>query len=198
MAVTTTSDINKMRVDVWSGMFLSNLVMFFIIAVCAVTLHEHGIVNITSATDAAVALKPLGGNLAYLLFTAGIIGTGMLGIPVLAGSSSYAISESFGWREGLYRRFKQAHAFYGVIILSMIIGLLMNFLHLHLIKMLIYSALINGIIAPFILAIIVLLSSNKKIMKEWTNHPAVTVVGWVITIFMACASVSTIWFLFRT
>ena len=110
--LTTPNEIRKMRVDVWWGMLLSNLVMFFIIAVCAATLFTNGITNIEDASQAALALKPLAGNFSYLLFTLGIIGTGMLAIPVLAGSSSYAISEALGWREGLYRKFKQAHAFY--------------------------------------------------------------------------------------
>lgn len=194
-AQTTAADIKAMRVDVWSGMLLSNVVMFFIIAVCAVTLFSHGIHDITDATQAASALKPLAGNFAFLLFSLGIIGTGLLGIPVLAGSSSYAISESFGWREGLYRKYKQAHAFYGVIIISMLVGLCMNFLHVGVIKMLIYSAVLNGLVAPFILAIIVHLSSNKKIMKQWTNHPAVTWAGWAITVFMGFVAVATVWFL---
>lgn len=194
-AETTTAEIKRMRIDVWFGMLLSNLVMFFIIVVCAATLFTHGMTNITDATSAAAALKPLAGNFAYLLFTIGIVGTGVLAIPVLAGSSSYAISESFGWREGLYRKFKQAHAFYGVIIASMLVGLLINFLHLDVIKALIYSAILNGVISPFILAVIVLMSSNRKVMKEWTNHPFVTFLGWVITLAMALASVLTIWYI---
>ncbi len=196
-AVTTAQEVHEMRVDVWGGMFLSNVVMFFIIAVCAATLFTHGITQITDPAQAALALKPLAGNFAYLLFTIGIIGTGLLAVPVLAGSSSYAISEAFGWREGLYRKFSQGHAFYGVIIFSMLVGLVMNFLHLDVIKILIYSAVLNGIIAPVILAVIVLLSSNRQIMKEWTNHPAITFFGWLITAAMAIASITTLWFLIK-
>lgn len=188
-------DIKKMRVDVWSGMFLSNLVMFFIIAVSAATLFSSGIHSISDPAQAAAALKPLAGNAAYLFFTMGIIGTGLLAVPVLAGSSSYAISESFGWKEGLYRKFKQAYAFYGVIILSMIIGLIVNFLHLDVVRMLIYSAVLNGFIAPFILLLIVLLSSNKTIMREWVNGPWTKFFGWLITIIMALASILTIWYI---
>ncbi len=194
-ATTPPSEIKKMRVDVWSGMFLSNLVMFFIIAVCASTLFPEGIVEIKDAAQAAEALRPLAGNAAYFLFTLGIVGTGLLTIPILAGSSSYAIAESFGWREGLYRKFNQAHAFYGVIILSMLIGLAINFLHIDVIKMLIYAAVFNGIIAPLILALIVLIASNKKIMKEWTNKPHTTFLGWTITGVMGIASLLTIWYL---
>ncbi|MEO8065301.1 MAG: divalent metal cation transporter [Candidatus Doudnabacteria bacterium] len=192
---TSPEDIRRMRVDVWGGMFLSNLVMFFIIAVCAATLFSHGMTDIKDAAGAAAALKPLAGRMSYLLFTLGILGTGFLAVPVLAGSSSYAISESFHWREGLYRKFKQAHAFYGVIAVSMIIGLAMNFLHLDVIRMLIYSAVLNGLISPFILGVIVLLSSDRKVMKEWTNHPFVTILGWLITALMTVAGILVIWFL---
>ncbi len=196
-AVTTPADIHKMRVDVWWGMLLSNAVMFFIIVVCAATLFAHGMTDIKDAAQAAVALKPLAGQFAYLLFTLGIIGTGMLAVPILAGSSSYAISESFGWREGLYRKFKQAHAFYGMIILSMLVGLTMNFLHLDVIKMLIYSAVFNGLISPFILAVVVLMSSDRKVMGEWANAGLSKFFGWLITIIMALAAIATIWFLIK-
>jgi NRAMP (natural resistance-associated macrophage protein)-like metal ion transporter len=192
-AVTTPADVKKMRVDVWSGMFLSNVVMFFIIAVCAGTLFASGVRNITDSAQAASALRPLVGNAAYLFFTLGIIGTGLLAVPVLAGSSSYAISESFGWREGLYRTFSQAQAFYGIIILSMLVGLIMNFMHLDAVKMLIYSAVLNGFISPFILVLIILLASNRKIMKEWTNGGVSIFFGIVITLIMTVASVMTIW-----
>ena len=193
--ITTPADIKKMRIDVWSGMLLSNVVMFFIIAVCAATLFSQGLTTITDPAEAAAALKPLVGNAAYLFFTLGIIGTGLLAVPVLAGSSSYAISESFGWREGLYRKFKQAHAFYAVIIVSMAIGLVINFLNLDPVKMLIYSAVLNGLISPFILALIVMLSSNRKVMKEWTSHPFITSLGWLITGIMTLASIITIWYI---
>src|SRR4029079_16012027 len=116
------------RQDVWSGMFLSNVVMFFIIAACAATLFQNGVHNIQTAADAAKALKPIAGDQAYLLFALGMIGTGMLAIPVLAGSTSYAISESFGWKTGLYRKLKEANAFYGIIIISTFLGVGLNFL----------------------------------------------------------------------
>lgn len=126
--------IRAMRVDVWSGMLLSNLVMFFIIAACGALLFTNGITNITSASQAAEALRPFAGDLTYWLFAIGIIGTGMLAIPVLAGASSYAAAESFKWREGLYRKFKQAHAFYGILLLSVFVGLGINFLGIDPIK----------------------------------------------------------------
>jgi Mn2+/Fe2+ NRAMP family transporter len=181
-----------MRIDIWSGMFISNIVMFFIIVTCAATLFAHGITNIATAEQAAEALRPLAGNFAFFLFTLGIVGTGMLAVPVLAGSASYALSESFGWKQGLYKKFHQAHAFYGVIILSMILGLLMNFMNIDPIKALIYSAVANGLIAPIILILIVRISSNKKIMGEHANHPVATWIGWITTILMIISGVAVI------
>ena len=170
----TDLEIKDMRVDIWSGMFFSNLAMFFIILTCAGTLYKAGITNIGSAAEAAAALRPLAGQYAFLLFAVGIIGVGLLGVPVLAGSASYALSEAFGWKEGLYRKFKKAHAFYGVIIVSMVIGLLANFAHLDPIKGLIYSAVGNGLVAPIVLFYIVRMSSDKRIMKGRKNHTFIT------------------------
>lgn len=193
---TTDKDIKDMRMDVWSGMFLSNLVMFFIIAASAATLYANGVTNIQTAADAAEALRPIAGEFTYLLFTAGIIGTGLLAIPVLAGSASYAISESFGWKYGLYRKLKEANAFYGVIIISTLIGLSINFLNLDTIKVLIYTALFNGLIAPVILVLIILLSGSKKVMGDKTNGPITTILGWMIALIMGLAAVTTIYFFF--
>jgi len=192
----TKKDIKKMRTDVWSGMFLSNVVMFFIIAACGGVLFTHGITKINSAAQAAEALRPFAGDATYWLFAIGIIGTGFLAIPVLAGSSSYAIAESLGWRSGLNRKLKQAYAFYGVIILSMLVGLGLNFIGLDPIKALIYSAVGNGIVAPLILLLIVLLSSNKRIMGEWVNHRSTKIIGWAITLLMTVAGVAAIVSLF--
>lgn len=189
---TTDKEIKDMRVDVWSGMFLSNLVMFFIIAACSVTLFAHGVTNIATADQAAEALKPLAGDMAYILFALGVVGTGMLAIPVLAGSASYALSESFGWKLGLYRKLKEANAFYGVIILSTLIGVGMNFVGIDPIKGLIWSAVLNGLAAPPVLILIVLVSRNKKIMGERSNHPLTSALGWLITGAMILAGVATI------
>ncbi len=183
------ADIKNMRVDVWSGMFLSEIVMFFIIAACGGVLFVHGITDIQSSSQAAEALRPFAGNATYFLFAIGIIGTGLLAIPVLAGSSSYALSESFRWRSGLYRPLKQAHAFYGVIIISMLVGLAMNFLGIDPIKALIYAAFVNGLVAPIILALIIVMSSNHKIMGRWANKRFTTYFGWFITLCMAAAGV---------
>jgi len=192
----SASDVRSMRIDVWSGMFLSNLVMFFIIAACGALLFTHGVTNITSAAQAAEALRPFAGQATYLLFAAGVIGTGLLAIPVLAGSSSYAFAESTKQREGLYRKLNQARAFYGVIIISMLLGLALNFVGLDPIKALIYSAVANGVVAPVVLALIVIISSNKKIMGQWVNRPVVTIIGWLVTALMAVAGIAAVVSLF--
>jgi NRAMP (natural resistance-associated macrophage protein)-like metal ion transporter len=188
----TQQEISRMRFDVWSGMFFSNLVMFFIIAVCAATLFSHGITDIQSADQAASALRPLAGDLAYFLFAVGIIGTGMLAVPVLAGSASYAISESFKWHEGLYKKLKDARPFYGVIIVAMLVGFFLNFAGIDPIKALIYSAIGNGIVAPVVLVFIMLLSGNKKIMGEHVNHPLGSTIGWLTVILMAVAGIAAL------
>jgi Mn2+/Fe2+ NRAMP family transporter len=173
-------------------MLLSNLVMFFIIAACGAVLFKHGITNITSAAQAAQALRPFAGNATYFLFAIGIIGTGMLAIPVLAGSTSYAMAESFRWREGLYRNIEQAYAFYGIIIISMLVGLGLNFVHIDPIKALIYAAIGNGLVAPVVLALIVRISSNKHIMGRWVNKPYVSAIGWLVTGIMVLSGLAAI------
>jgi NRAMP (natural resistance-associated macrophage protein)-like metal ion transporter len=195
-SATSPADVKSMRIDVWSGMFLSNMVMFFIIAACGGILFPHGVTQIHSAAEAAEALRPFAGDATYFLFAIGIIGTGLLAIPVLAGSTTYAVSESLGWREGLYRQLNQAYAFYGLIIVSMLVGLGLNFVGLDPIKALIYSAVANGIVAPFVLFFIVKISSNKKIMGHWRNHGLVTAIGWLTTIIMAAAGIAAIISLF--
>lgn len=193
---TNDTEIKKMRVDVWTGMFISNLVMFFIIAVCANTLFVNGITDIQTASDAAQALTPLAGKWATLLFAIGIIGTGMLAIPVLAGSASYAISESFGWKEGLYRKLNEAKAFYAVIIVSIVIGILINFIGIDPIKALIYSAIANGILAPIILVFIVHISGNKQVMGRYKNSRFGNTMGWIVTIIMGITALAAIYSLF--
>lgn len=193
---TTDAKVRKMRIDVWSGMFLSNLVMFFIIAACAATLFQAGITNIQTAAEAAEALRPLAGEFAYLLFTLGIIGTGLLAIPVLAGSASYALSESFDWPSGLYRKLKEATAFYGVIIISMLIGLLINFTGIDPIKALIYSAVANALVSPVVLIPIVQMSGRQKIMGERKNRPITNIFGWFIIIAMILTGIGAIVSLF--
>ncbi len=193
---TTDTEIRNMRIDVWSGMFLSNLVMLFIILTTAATLFSKGITNIATAADAASALRPIAGDQAYLLFALGVLGVGLLAVPVLAGSASYAFSESLKLRQGLYRKLSDATAFYGVIIIAMFIGLLINFLNIDPIKALIYSAVANGLVAPIILVLIVLISSDRKVMGNRKNHPLITILGWLVTAAMAAVGVATIYSLF--
>jgi NRAMP (natural resistance-associated macrophage protein)-like metal ion transporter len=194
-AETTADDVRGMRVDVWSGMAVSNAVMFFIIAACAGTLFLSGHGEIKTAADAAEALRPLAGDAAYFLFALGIIGTGLLAVPVLAGSASYAIAESFGWREGLYRKLKQAQSFYGVIIAAMVVGLIINFTNLDPIRALLYSAIANAIVAPIVVILIIRLSSNKKIMGSWVSGHLAQIIGWVIALLMAACAIATLYYL---
>lgn len=193
---TDAKKVKNMRFDVWTGMFLSNLVMFFIIAAAGGILFPNGIHQIQSAAQAAEALRPFAGDATYFLFAIGIIGTGLLAIPVLAGSSSYALSESLRWREGLYRQLDQAKAFYGVIIISMMVGLGMNFIGLDPIKALIYAALGNAFVAPVVLYFIVRISSDKKHMGHWVNRRFTTAVGWLVFGLMSLSAVAAIWALF--
>ncbi len=191
-SAVTPQELKKMRVDIWSGMFFSNLVMFFIIVTCGATLYSNGIHNIQSAAEAALALRPLAGPYTFLLFAFGIIGTGFLAVPVLAGSTAYALAEAAGWKQGLYRKLHAAYAFYGVIAASMILGMAMNFFRLDPIKLLIYSAVLNGLIAPVILVLIVQLSSDPKVMNSHANGPLKSALGWLIALLMTLVGAATI------
>jgi Mn2+/Fe2+ NRAMP family transporter len=189
---TTPEQIRRMRIDVWSGMAFSNMTTFFIFAACAGTLFVHGVTDVTTADQAALALKSFG-DFAFLFFALGIVGTGMLAVPVLAGSTAYAMAESFGWRYGLYRKWKQASAFYGVIIVSMILGIIANFLRLDPIKGLIYAAAVNGMIAPVVLYFVVRISGNKHVMGMYTNGRVVTIIGWATIAVMAVSGIAALW-----
>lgn len=192
--VSNTS-IRRMRTDVWSGMAFSNLIMFFIFAAVAGTLYANGITEIVTADQAASALKPFG-DFAFFLFALGIVGTGLLAVPVLAGATAYTVAESFGWRRGLYLKLKQARAFYGVIIISVLLGVIANFLRFDPIQGLIYAAVANGVIAPFILFFVVRLSSEKSVMGEHANHPFISFMGWVTIGVMAISGIAAIATLF--
>lgn len=190
------SEMKKMRIDVWSGMFLSNVVMYFIIAACASVLFKHGITNINTASQAAQALRPFAGNATFWLFAIGIIGMGLLAIPVMAGASAYAISEALGKRQSLNNKLKQGYSFYGVIIISMLVGLSLNFVGLKPIKALIYAAVLNGVVAPIILVLILLIARNKLVMGEWTNGKLAAGFGWLLTAMMTVAGGAAIYSLF--
>ncbi len=188
----TKREIKDMRRDTWSGMFFSNLIMFFIIASCAATLHVNGITHIETAQQAAEAIKPFAGELTYFFFAIGIIGTSLLAIPTMAGSIAYAAAETFQWRQGLYLKLKDAHAFYGVIIIAMLVAMVANYFHFDPIEGLIYSAVANGLVAPIILFFIVKMSSNQDIMGRRKNHRFITICGWIITIVMAIVGIAAI------
>jgi NRAMP (natural resistance-associated macrophage protein)-like metal ion transporter len=181
-------DLKWMRSDVTAGMLFSQIVMWFIIATTASTLFQHGIRNINSATEAAEALKPLAGNFAYLLFAIGILGTGLLAVPIFAGSGAYAVAETFQWREGLYLKLRQAPGFYGVIILSMLVGFAMNLIGINPIQALYGAAILNGLVAPPLLVIIMLIGNNRQIMKDKTNGRVSNTLGWITTVFMSLAA----------
>ncbi|MCX6787525.1 MAG: divalent metal cation transporter [Candidatus Kaiserbacteria bacterium] len=190
-ADVSAHSLRRMRTDVWSGMTYSNIITFFITAAAAGTLYVSGITNIETADQAAAALAPFGA-FASALFALGIVGSGLLAVPVLAGSTAYALAESFKWKYGLYRKFKKAYAFYGVIIVSMLLGIIANLVHLDPIRGLIYAAVANGIIAPFVLFFVVRLSSNRQIMGEHTNHPLVSLIGWATIGIMALSGIAAI------
>ena len=183
-------DVKKMQLDTMAGMLFSQVVMFFIIVTTAATLNVHHITQIESPSQAALALKPIAGDFAFILFAAGIIGTGLLSVPVLAGSASYAISETLGWKLGLYKKPWEAKAFYGVIVLSTTLGYFINFIKIPPFKMLYYTAVLNGICAPPLMVMIVLISSNKNIMGEHVSSRFSTWTGWIITILMTVAAVA--------
>ncbi len=185
-------DIRKMRFDTVVGMILSNLIMFFIIITTAATLGANGINVVESADQAALALRPFAGDFAFILFAAGIIGTGLLAVPVLAGSASYALSESIGWKAGLGLRFRQARPFYVVIISATVIGALVNFLPVSPFQLLYYTAILNGLCAPPLMALILKIGNNKKIMGEHRNTAVSNVLGWIITGIMSAAGVALI------
>jgi NRAMP (natural resistance-associated macrophage protein)-like metal ion transporter len=186
----TDKVVGNMRLDTNVGMLFSNIVMFFIIVTTASTLGTHGITHIDTATQAAQALRPLAGDFAFLLFALGILGTGLLAVPILAGSAAYAISEVFNWKEGLNKKFKQAHGFYGIIIAATIIGVIINFLPIKPFTMLYYTAIINGIAAPPLMVLVMLIANNKKIMGKYANSGFSNIMGWIITTIMTIASIA--------
>jgi NRAMP (natural resistance-associated macrophage protein)-like metal ion transporter len=182
-------NVADMNWDTIIGMFFSQAIMFFIIITTAATLHAKGITNIETASQAAEALRPVAGNLAYLLFAAGIIGTGLLAVPILAGSSAYAVAETTGLKAGLSKKPGRAPGFYGVIAASTLIGMSINLLGINPIKALYYAAALNGLVAPPLMALIILIANNKNIMGKFVNKRISNVVGWMIVLVMAIAGI---------
>lgn len=184
----TKGDVDRLKIDTAAGMFFSNIIMWFVILIAGTVIFGSGIKNIETAEDAALVLKPIAGDFAFLLFAAGIIGVGLLAVPVLAGSCSYALSEAFGMKAGLYRKLKDAHGFYGAITIAMLVGFLINFIGISPIKALYYTAILNGIVAPPLIFIILQISNNNKIMKGNTNGKYINFFGYIIGIFMSIFS----------
>ena len=177
--------MRRIRWDTYVGMGFSNLIAFFIILSAAATLHAAGITDIQTSAQAAEALRPLGGPVTFLLFSFGIIGTGMLAVPVLAGSAAYAVSESFNWRHGMDRKLQEAWEFYGIIAIATVGGLALNFTHLDPVRALLWSAEINGIIAVPIMVVMMLLASRVDVMGHFVIRPRLRRLGWIATGVMA-------------
>jgi NRAMP (natural resistance-associated macrophage protein)-like metal ion transporter len=187
-AGATQRELNTARWDTLAGMIFCNLVFYFVILAAATTLHATGKTNIQSATDAAKALEPLAGAAAKYLFAAGLIGAGFLAVPVLTGSSAYAVAETFGWKYGLDTKPHEAKQFYAIIAASTLIGMLVNFLGINPIKALFLTAVINGVIAPPLLVVILLVANNKKVMGKRTNGRGANFVGWLTCALMFAAA----------
>lgn len=187
----TDAELAWARTDVRSGMFFSNLVMYFIILTTASTLHAHGMKSIETAKQAAQALQPLAGHGAYWLFTLGLLGTGILAVPVLAGSCAYAIAEAAAWRKAsLNDPPRKARKFYGVMSGAMVLGLALNFAGLNAVKMLFWSAVLNGILAPPLVVLVVMLTSDRKVMGKRVNSSWSRALGWTCAVAMSAAAVA--------
>ena len=185
--------IHAMDRDVDFGMIVSGFVMYFIILTTGTVLFQGGVHQIDTVEQAAMALKPMAGNLAYLLFAIGVIGTGLIAIPVLSGSLSYIFTETFGWEQGLDKKFHEAKGFYVIIAISLLLGLSLNYIGISPIKALIYTAILYGITAPVLIAIILHISNNKKIMGEFVNSRMTNVLGFAALFIMSIAAVALIY-----
>ena len=184
----TRQELADSRTDVVTGMFTSNAIMYFIIMTTAATLHAHGQTSITTAQEAAEALRPLAGAGAYWLFTLGLIGTGVLAVPVLAGSCAYAIAEALAWRGSLDRRPSQAKKFYVVLAVAMALGIALNYAGLNAIKLLFTTAVINGVLAPPLILIVLLLTRDREVMGDAVNPRLLGFLGWVTFAVMLAAA----------
>jgi NRAMP (natural resistance-associated macrophage protein)-like metal ion transporter len=186
----TAGELSAARTDVVAGMFASNAIMFFIILTTAATLHSRGQTSITTAEQAAEALRPVAGAGAYWLFTLGLIGTGMLAVPVLAGSCAYAIAEALAWRGSLDRKPWHAKRFYVVLAFSVVLGIALTYTGLDAIKLLFTTAVINGVLAPPLILIVLLLTSDPAVMGDKTNSRFLSVAGWIAFVVMVAAALA--------
>ncbi len=177
-------ELRRIRLDTLVGMGFSHLVALCIVIATAATLHVNGVREIESAAQAAEALRPIAGDLAFALFAAGIIGTGLLAVPVLAGSAAYAVSETFGWTEGLNRKPKEAKAFYGVIVLATAGGIALNFIGIDPMKALYWAAVVNGLLAPPLMTVTMFIATNPKVMGKLVLSRRLKAVGWLATAVM--------------
>ena len=184
------AQLRRIRIDTYAGMGISNLVAFFIMLTAAATLHAHGGQEIQTAAQAAQALQPLAGRFAYILFSVGIIATGLLAVPVLAGSAAYAVGEAMQWRVGLEVKPNEAKKFYATLGLAIAVGLLMNFLHFDPIKALFIAAVINGLLAAPVMALMMLMTRNKKLMGQFHLPVYLQIFGWLGTLAMFVASIA--------
>lgn len=182
-------EFRRIRLDTWIGMGLSNIVALFIMTTAAAVLNAHGITDIQTSSQAALALKPIAGRFAFELFAIGIIGTGLLAIPVLAGSTAYAIGETLGWTVGLAHRVGRAKSFYAVLCVSILLGCIMNVIHIGPVKALFWSAVINGVAAVPIMVLMMHLSSRRDIMGLFVLPPVLRAIGWMATAAMAAAAI---------
>ena len=182
------AELVRIKWDTWNGMFYSNIAAYFIMLATAVTLHAAGITDITTAAQAASALRPLAGDLAYLLFALGILGVGLIGVPVLAGSASYALCEAMDWQWGLERQAKDARGFYGVIAVSVLAALVIQYSPIPPMKALFWSAVINGVVAVPLLVLITLLAARKSVMGRFTAPKILLGLGWITTLTMGMAA----------
>ena len=189
--------IHKMDMDVDFGMFFSNLVMYFIILTTGTVLFKGGITEINSVEQAAKALEPLAGKLSYLLFALGIIGTGLLAIPVLTGCLSYMLSETFNWNGGLDKKYYEAKPFYLVIIISLLIGLAINYIGISPVEALLYTAILYGVTSPVLIAVILHISNNKKVMGKFTNGKWSNILGVIALLLMTASAALLVYFQFN-
>ena len=183
-------ELRRIKWDTWSGMFYSDVTAFFIMLATAVTLHVAGITDINTAAEAAKALQPLAGEFAYILFALGILGVGLIGVPVLAGSAAYGLSEAMGWKEGLELKATDARGFYGVIAFSVLVALVIQYTPIDPMKALFWSAVINGVVAVPLMAVIMVLAAKRSVMGEFVASRSLIVLGWIGTGVMAAAALA--------
>jgi len=186
----TDAELHRAFVDVAVGMFFSNFIMYFIILTTAATLHASGQTHISTAREAAEALRPLAGPAAYWLFTLGLVGTGMLGVPVLAGSCAYAVSEALAWRGSLEDKPNRARPFYAVVAAAIVVGLVLDVMGFNAVAMLFWSAVVNGVLAPPLIILVLLLTSDTAVMGKRTNSPLLQGLGWATAATMSAAAVA--------